>query len=57
MKRDLMEAAVIALIAEFVGELTGLRPPSDRALFPRYMEPALTRLVDGLIQVAKEDAE
>ena len=48
------EAAVVALVAEFVGSLTGLRPPLERALFPPDQEPALKRLCDGLIQLVRE---
>jgi hypothetical protein len=53
-ERVKFEAAVIALVAEFVGSLTGLRPPLERALFPPDQEPALARLCDGLIQLARE---
>jgi hypothetical protein len=48
------EAAVVALVAEFIGSLTGLRPPLERALFPPDQEPALNRLCDGLIQLVRE---
>jgi hypothetical protein len=49
-----LEGAVVALVAEFMGAATGLRPPSDRAGFPPELEPALKRLCDGLIQVVRE---
>jgi hypothetical protein len=47
--RTKFEAALIALVAEFIGSLTGLRPPLERALFPPDQEPALNRLCDGII--------
>lgn len=53
-KRLLMEAAMVALVAEFVGAITGLRPPLERRLFPQQHEPALNRLCDGAVQVVKE---
>jgi hypothetical protein len=49
-----MEAATIALLAEFVADLTGFRPPSEGELFPAAWRPALDRLCDGVIQAAKE---
>lgn len=52
--RRMMEAAIVALVAEFIGELTGLRPPLERSLFPPHWTPALNRLCDGLMQVVKE---
>jgi hypothetical protein len=52
--RKRFEAAVVALVAEFIGSLTGLRPPLERALFPPDQEPALTRLCDGITQLFRE---
>lgn len=52
--RKRAEAAIIALVAEFVGDITGLKVPTERELFPENMKPALNRLCDGLIQVSKE---
>lgn len=49
-----MESAMVALVAEFVGSITGLRPPLERRLFPPEYEPALKRLCDGAVQVVKE---
>jgi hypothetical protein len=54
MTRAVMEAAVLALVAEFLGAITGSRPPVERSQFPPHMKLELDRLVDGLIQVAKE---
>jgi hypothetical protein len=53
-QRQRLEGAVVALVAEFIGAITGTRPPLERALFPPEMEPALKRLCDGLIQVVRE---
>ena len=53
-QRARFEAATIALLAEFISALTGLRPPSERALFPPDKLPALQRLCDGLLQVLRE---
>jgi hypothetical protein len=52
--RALLEAATIALVAEFIGEITGLRPPLERELFPPEWRSALNRLIDGLQQLRKE---
>jgi hypothetical protein len=56
-RRLRLEGAVVALVAEFLGEITGMRPPWERRLFPPEMEPALKRLCDGLIQVVRECSE
>jgi hypothetical protein len=53
----LIETSVIALVAEFLGEVTGLRPPVERELFPPHMRPALDRLCDGLMQIVKETGD
>jgi hypothetical protein len=53
-QRARLEAVVLVLVAEFVGDLTGLRPPTERSLFPPEHEPALWRLCDGLIQAVRE---
>jgi hypothetical protein len=53
-REEVIEASVIALVAEFVGEVTGLRPPVERELFPPHMKPALDRLCDGLMQIMKK---
>jgi hypothetical protein len=53
-QRVRLEGAVLALVAEFVGAVTGLRPPIESAVFPPEMRPALDRLCDGLIQVVHE---
>jgi hypothetical protein len=53
-RRARLEGAVIALVAEFMGTVTGTRPPMECALFPPEMRPALARLCDGLIQVVHE---
>jgi hypothetical protein len=50
-RRQRLEGAVVALVAEFMGTVTGTRPPLERTLFPPEMEPALKRLVDGLIKL------
>ncbi len=56
MKRAVMESAVVALVAEFIGAVTRVKPPVERELFPPEMKPALDRLCDGLMQLAKEEA-
>lgn len=52
--RARLESAVVALVAEFMGAVTGMRPPMERRLFPEHMEVPLQRLCDGLIQVVQE---
>lgn len=52
-QRELIEAQAIALVADFVGDITGLKPPVERKLFPPYMRPALDRLVDGLLKITR----
>lgn len=53
-KRAFLDATTVALVAEFIGEITGTRPPSERSAFPPEWEPALQRLCDGLVQAVKE---
>ena len=53
-RRRRLEGAVVALVAEFLGNITGLLPPLERRLFPPEMEPPLKRLCDGLIKVVHE---
>ena len=50
-------AATIALIAEFIGSITGTRPPSEAHLFPAEWQPALDTLISGLEQIAQERRE
>lgn len=49
--RKRLESAIVALLAEFVGTVTGTQPPLERTLFPAEMEPALKQLCDGLIEI------
>lgn len=53
-KLKLLEAASVALVAEFIGAITGLRPPLERNLFPPEYEPGLRRFVDGMVQLVRE---
>ena len=53
-ERMRMEKAAVALVAEFIGAITGLRPPLERELFPAQYEPALKRLCDGMVQLVRE---
>jgi hypothetical protein len=52
--RERLESAVVGLVAEFMGRITGLRPPLERRLFPPRMEVPLKLLCDGLIEVVRE---
>jgi len=54
-RRALTESAMIMLTAELVGAFTGLKPPTERCMFPPQLLPALTRFIDGAVQVVREE--
>ena len=47
---------MIALTAELIGSITGLRPPLERHLFPPLWLPAINRFIDGAKQVIRESS-
>lgn len=53
---EIMDSAIRALAVEFIGAITGLRPPAEKEAIPSHMRGAFVTFSDGLRQLANEEA-
>jgi hypothetical protein len=53
-EKALTEEALVPLVAQLVGDLTGLKPPPANA-FPDHLRPAVTRFIRSLLPPAPEE--
>ena len=55
-ERDILAAELRGSTAEFLGWLTGLKPPSDREAIPVEMRPAFEKMCNRLALAAEQYA-